>query len=77
MAEPNVTPNPNEDPHRVLKKAIQLMKSCRDLASEMIGDKSLKSSDPRVRVLLDLAQAEGLVEGYMLGEQWRTKYYGT
>ncbi len=73
-AAPTVTPNPNEDPHRGLKKVIRILESCRGLASEMIGDKSLQSSDPRVTILLKLAEAQGQVEGYMLGEQWKEKF---
>ncbi|KKL23912.1 hypothetical protein LCGC14_2420660, partial [marine sediment metagenome] len=25
---------------------------------------------------VSLAEAQGLVEGYMLGEEWKEKYYG-
>ena len=73
---PTVTPNPNEDPHRALKKVIRLLEASRAEVSTMIGAKSLQASDPRVRTLLDLGQAQGLVEGYMLGEQWKQKFYG-
>ncbi len=76
-AAPNVTPNPNEDPHRALKKAIRLIEASRDkLNAEYAEQKSIKTGDPGVQMLLDLAQASGLVEGYMWGEQWKEKYYG-
>ncbi len=72
---PTVTPNPNEDPHRGLKKVIRLLQSCRDTVEVMMGDQqSFRSDDPRVKMKIDLAQAQGQVEGYMLGEQWKEKF---
>ncbi|MEE8598349.1 MAG: hypothetical protein V3S69_02325 [Dehalococcoidales bacterium] len=74
--QPDVTPNPNEEAHRGLKKAVRLIDRSRERTHEMIGEKSLMASDPRVAMVVDLAQAQGLIEGYMLGEEWKEKYYG-
>ncbi len=72
----NVTSNPNEDAHRGLKKVVRLLERARDeLHGMMEGQKTFQSKDPRVLLLVDLAEARGLVEGYMLGEQWKEKYY--
>ncbi len=75
-AAPHVTPNPNEDPHRGLKKVVRLLERSRDeLHGMMEGQKTFQSDDPRVKLVVDIAEAQGLVEGYMLGEQWKEKYY--
>jgi hypothetical protein len=70
-----VTPNPNEDVHRGLKKVVRLLQRSRDQVHGMMeGQKTFRSDDPRVLLVVDIAEAQGLVEGYMLGEEWKEKY---
>jgi hypothetical protein len=72
--QPNVTPNPNEDTHSGLKKVVRLLQRSRDELHGMIGTEALLASDPWVKLVVDIAEAQGLVEGYMLGEQWKEKF---
>ncbi len=74
-AAPTVTPNPNEDAHRGLKKVVRLLERSKTQVHGMMeGQKTFRSNDPRVLMLVDIAEAQGLVEGYMLGEQWKEKF---
>ncbi len=74
-ASPTVTPNPLTDHHSGLRKALAHLQDVRGYLDQMMGDqKSFRSDDPRVMMLTHLSTAQGLVEGYMLGEEWSAKW---
>ncbi len=73
-AAPHVGPNPNEDPHKSLRKATRQILSCLDLiTTSMEGQSKISSDDDRVHMLEALSFAVGLIEGYIEGSEWRTQ----
>ena len=68
---PNVTHNPNTDPHRALKKAARHIQSSLDtIQKQIVEQERISTNDDRVHMLEDLSFALGLVEGYIEGGEW-------
>ena len=66
-----VSPNPNTDPHRALKKAAREIQASLDLVNKaLVGQDRISTSDDRVVMLEHLSFAMGLVEGYIEGSEW-------
>ncbi len=69
--QPKVTPNPNTDPHRALKKASRHIQASLDMIQKQLaGQGRISTSDDRVVMLEHLSFAMGLVEGYIEGSEW-------